>query len=219
MKALLVDYDGTLAAVDEKEFAKTYFQYLRNFVEQNFSVTISMKEILECVEHITLFADGRTNNYERFLSCFKSRYDVFLDWKTVFDRFYGSEAFDRLKELIRPNTSLISYLKACRSGGKKVVLATNPVFPKKAIVKRMNWIGLSESDFDLVTHMENSHFCKPDPRYFLQICSIIGVEPADCVMIGNDDLFDKACEKVSIKFVPVGEFHLGGDWDGSNAAE
>ncbi|WP_332370262.1 HAD family hydrolase [Thermotoga profunda] len=219
VKALLLDYDGTLALVDENEFTQKYFQKLKNFVYENYSLTISSKDILECVEHITKVADGKKNNYERFLSCFSKKYDFSADWKNIFDEFYQSEFFDSLKVLIKPNLRALELLKEFKQSGHKVVLATNPVFPKIAVIKRMSWIDLGESDFDLITHMENFHFCKPDPRYFLQICSIIDVKPSECLMIGNDDLFDRSCEKVGMKYLSVEKIITGGELDGSNLVE
>lgn len=67
----------------------------------------------------------------------------------------------------------------------------------------MNWIGLSEKDFHLITDMESFHFCKPDPRYYLEICEKIGVLPEDCVMYGDDEVNDGACEKTGMKFIKV----------------
>ncbi len=220
MKALLMDYDGTLALVDESEFAQKYFQTLKNFVRQNYSLDFSSKDILECVEYITRFADGRINNYERFLACFKNKYGSSENYRTIFDEFYQSESFDSLKVLVRPNPCAMELLKHFKQNGKILVLATNPVFPKVAVIKRINWIGLSESDFDLITHMENSYFCKPDPRYFLQICSIIKVKPDDCLMVGNDDLFDKSSEKAGIRYLSVEQIEkMGGELDESSFAQ
>lgn len=218
MRALLIDYDGTLSLVDENEFAQEYFQRLKDFVYKEYSLTVSSRSILECVEHITKFADGKKNNYERFLSCFIKKYEFLVDWKNVFDRFYKSDFFDGLRVLVKPNFCVIELLKKFKQTDHKVVLATNPVFPKVATIRRINWIGLNESDFDLITYMENSYFCKPDPRYFLQICSIINVRPDNCIMIGNDNLFDKSCEKVGIKYLPVQRVERG-EWDGSSFIE
>ena len=79
---------------------------------------------------------------------------------------------------------------AARANNRKVVLATNPVFPMAAQLERISWIGLEKSDFDLITSYENSNFCKPNPKYYLDICDKIGVAPENCLMIGNDESDD-----------------------------
>ena len=42
--------------------------------------------------------------------------------------------------------------------GYRVVLATNPVFPKAATEKRLKWVGLSPQDFELCTTYENTSY-------------------------------------------------------------
>ncbi len=205
MKAILFDYDGTLALVDEDRFARAYFDRLKTFVVTKYSVQISSKDVLDCVEHIKFNADGKTNNFRRFLECFSSRLKATVDWQQVFEDFYASDEFDSLRVFVKPNLSAINVLFKARRTGLKTVLATNPVFPMIAVVKRLGWIDLNQEDFDLITAMENFHYCKPDQRYFGQICSVLNVEPKNCLMIGNDAHFDKACEMVGITFKHVSE--------------
>ena len=72
----------------------------------------------------------------------------------------------------------------------KVVLATNPFFPMAGQVTRMYWVGLQPADFDMVTAYETDRFCKPNPKYFLDVCRRMELEPEACLMIGNDDRED-----------------------------
>ena len=51
----------------------------------------------------------------------------------------------------------------------------------------MSWVGLAPEDFDLITSYESDSFCKPNPKYFLSICERLGVSPAECLLIGNDE--------------------------------
>ena len=70
-----------------------------------------------------------------------------------------------------------------------MILATNPVFPEDALV-RLKWTGLDVDDFDYVSHYSNSSFSKPNPKYYLDLCEKFGLEPKDCLMIGNDEKED-----------------------------
>ena len=36
----------------------------------------------------------------------------------------------------------------------------------------------------------NSSFSKPNPKYYLDLCEKLDVEPKDCLMIGNDERQD-----------------------------
>lgn len=221
MRALLVDYDGTLVEVNEEKFTKEYFVQLKAFAENRMS--FSGKEIMECIEQITNFADGKANNYERFLECFSKKSQLnFADLKGIFDTFYRSKYFENLSVFVKPNISVVNLVNRAKEHGILTVLATNPVFPKIAIIKRLEWIGMTECSFDLITHMENSYYCKPDPRYFQQIISILKVAPGDCTMVGNDEYFDRSCEKIGIEFINVKEIdkiQLGGGEHGNTDVE
>ncbi|MBR2472386.1 MAG: HAD family hydrolase, partial [Clostridia bacterium] len=86
------------------------------------------------------------------------------------------EGQNRAKELI----------SLCKEKGFRVFLATNPLFPRVATASRMRWAGLSEDDFEFFTTYENSHFCKPEPKYYLEVMNRAGIDPEECLMVGND---------------------------------
>jgi len=68
----------------------------------------------------------------------------------------------------------------------------------------MSWAGLTMRDFALVTHYENSHFCKPNPRYYEEILETIGRTPQQCMMLGNsveEDLLPAAGLGMEVYFV------------------
>jgi HAD superfamily hydrolase (TIGR01549 family) len=77
-------------------------------------------------------------------------------------------------------------IKAVKDKGLRVALATNPLFPSTATEQRIAWAGLSPKDFELFTTYENSHFCKPNTNYYLEIMEKLGVKPEECLMVGND---------------------------------
>ncbi len=60
-----------------------------------------------------------------------------------------------------------------RRQGYKLVLATNPIFPGVAIRHRMRWAGIDDIPFRLVTTMEDMHFCKPNPKYYVEIVDML----------------------------------------------
>ncbi len=78
------------------------------------------------------------------------------------------------------------------------MLATNPIFPATAILQRLSWSGLSADNFQLITTMENMHFCKPNPGYYLEITSNINCPPENCLMAGNDTIEDLNASEAGI---------------------
>ena len=87
------------------------------------------------------------------------------------------------KKLVDAKKTVIKILK---EKGVRVVLATNPVFPAVATLNRIRWAGLNSEDFEYITTYENSSYCKPNPSYYQEILAKIGVEPSQCIMVGND---------------------------------
>ena len=76
-------------------------------------------------------------------------------------------------------------IERLKSRGAEIVLATNPIFPECAVATRLAWVGLSLNDFALVTHYDNSTFCKPNSKYFEELFKKLGRQPSECIMIGN----------------------------------
>ena len=66
------------------------------------------------------------------------------------------------------------------------MLATNPISPALATDWRIRWAGLKPEDFELYTTFENSHYCKPNLKYYEEILQKLNVRPEECLMVGND---------------------------------
>ena len=190
MKAIFFDLDGTLLPLDEKLFVDIYFAELSKV----FSVyNIDSKKLVETIwtaTHEIIKNDGKRTNEEAFWDKFKSIVNIDLsDVKEVLKKFYANEFFTKLKKCSTENSLAKVAVELAKKNGRKVVLATNPVFPIDALV-RLKWIGLDIDDFDYVTHYSNSSFSKPNPKYYLDLCETLDVEPKDCLMIGNDERQD-----------------------------
>jgi FMN phosphatase YigB (HAD superfamily) len=70
--------------------------------------------------------------------------------------------------------------------GIRVILATNPLFPRIATQKRIRWAGLTPEDFELYTTYEDIGTCKHYPDYYREVLARTGLDASDCVMVGND---------------------------------
>ena len=80
-------------------------------------------------------------------------------------------------------------LDALRAAGRTVILLSNAqsCFTRP----ELELLGLSER-FDHVYISSEVGFQKPDPRFFTAPLRDLGLEPADCLMIGNDPTCDVA---------------------------
>ena len=197
-KAVLFDLDATLLPMDQDKFIKKYFKEISAFMYKNGGY--EPKQFLNAMGmgiKAMMLNDGTKTNEYAFWTAFASIYgeDRVKGDMPLFERFY-EERFSETKSECSYTTwsrKIVDYLK---DKGITCVLATNPVFPCVATNARMGWVDLKPSDFELVTTYENVGFCKPNPKYYLDIAKRIGISPEECLMVGND-VSDDMCAKLA----------------------
>ena len=189
-RQILFDLDGTLLPLDEKLFVDIYFTELSKVFSEYNIESNKLVEAIWTATHEIIKNDGKRTNEEAFWEKFKSIINIDLsNVKEVLEKFYANEFFTKLKKCSTENNLAKVAVNLAKKNGRKVVLATNPVFPIDALV-RLKWTGLDIDDFDYVTHYSNSSFSKPNPKYYLDLCKKLDVEPKECLMIGNDERQD-----------------------------
>ena len=196
-KYLLIDLDGTLIHFDLRTFIAEYLRLIQSYFSK-YSFASSVPEwIMEGTEQM-LTNEGTMTNKEIFLSGFRQKTGLSEQeiW-AKFLHFYQAD-YNQLKAITRPVPGARELLERALSAGYKLVIATQPVFPQTAILKRLAWAGLDHLPYILITHIENMYASKPYPQYFEQILSILGAMGEECLMIGNDLEMDTASEKVGI---------------------
>ena len=102
-----------------------------------------------------------------------------------FIEFYEKD-FQNAKSICGFNPNAAMAVHSVKEMGLRVALATNPIFPAVATESRIRWAGLEPEDFELYTTYENIGFCKPNPDYYREIAKRLGVQPEECLMVGND---------------------------------
>ena len=198
MKTVLFDLDGTLLPMDQDAFIKAYFGGLATKMAYNgYEPHILIQGIWAGTEAMVK-NDGSTTNEEAFwkgaapLLGADCRKDEIL-----FNDFYHNE-FHLVSYSCGSNPAAGALIRTLKEKGCRVVLATNPIFPAIATRCRMQWAGLQESDFQLVTTYENSRFCKPNLAYYRDILDTIGETAENCIMVGNDVTEDMAARQLGM---------------------
>lgn len=190
--AILFDLDGTLLPMELEGFAKAYFGALAAELAPFGIPAEALVKAIWGGTKAMMKNDGRALNADVFWQTFTALTGV--DRTLVeprCDRFY-SEGFHAARIATSDNPLAAEAVRIAHEKAGKVVLATNPLFPMAGQITRMSWLGLTPDDFDLVTCYSSDRFCKPNPAYFEEVCRRIGVEPAQCLMIGNDEKEDMA---------------------------
>ena len=143
--------------------------------------------------------DGKVTNETVFWQAFADKYgDAYLTDQDKFDEYYNNE-FLKVKDICGFNPLAKEVVDRIKSARMRVVLATQPIFPSVATKHRANWAGLDVSDFELFTAYENIGYSKPNPEYYKEICTRMGLLPQDCLMVGNDVDDDMVAENIGMK--------------------
>ena len=103
------------------------------------------------------------------------------------DHFYD-EVFPKLGSLTSPIPEAVRLVDWAFAQGHRVVIATNPLFPLKAIQHRLRWAGLppEKYPFALVTSYETFHFTKETVAYYPEMLAQLGWPDDPAVMVGDD---------------------------------
>lgn len=185
-KAILFDLDGTLLDVDMDDFLRRYLKRLSahfaHVADPQEFVTNLLASTQAMIENRDPNLTNKVVFMERFFQWIPHHPESVL---SHIDKFY-EEIFPELKPFVKPYPATQAVMASAKKHGCPLVLATNPVFPLAAIRHRMNWAGLSQDQFALVTSYEHMHYCKPHPEYYIEIAQRLNVSPSDCLMIGND---------------------------------
>lgn len=197
--AVLFDLDGTLLPMDYDLFIKYYFGALAKKMAPHGYEAQSLIQAIWTGTKAMQLNDGGDINENRFWDKFAEILgDQVLVHKDTLDDFYRNE-FIAAKQACGFTPKAKEAVKMVREKGMKCVLATNPIFPMVSTDARMGWAGLSAGDFDLVTTYHNSKYCKPNPHYYREICEKLGLDPAQCVMVGNDVTEDMAAQELGME--------------------
>lgn len=199
IKVVLFDLDGTLLPMDQEVFVKAYFGGMAKALEPH---GYKKEELIKGIRtglDAMFCNDGSCLNEEAFWNAFAGvigehvREDIEL-----FDNYYRNE-FQLVKNVCGFQPKAAEAVTAIKNMGYRVVLATNPLFPSIATESRMCWAGLAPEMFELYTTYENSHFCKPNLKYYEEILEKLNVKPEECLMVGNDVGEDMITEQLGMK--------------------
>jgi len=198
LTAVLLDLDNTLVLFDETAFYLRYMERIVPFFEDLLPGEAFRDRLLRGIRALRK-NDGQVSNQEFFMNVFcdgvaDQRHAI---WER-FLRFYETE-YDRIPVNVQIPAGLEGVIDRLQQRQLKLVVATNPLFPRIAQEKRLAWAGLCADRFVLLTHLANMGYAKPHPEYYRQICAMIGVPPEQCLMVGNDAINDMIAGSAGLK--------------------
>ncbi len=192
-QAIMFDLDGTLLPMELEPFAKMYFMAL---AKELAPFGLTPEALFQPFWTATKAMMGNTTgrlNADVFWDTFTALTHVKrAEIEPVCDAFYAN-GFQAARAATMDNPLAKEAVRLAREKADHVILATNPLFPMAGQKTRLSWLGLTPEDFDLVTCYTSDRHCKPNPAYFQDICTRFSLNPAKCLMIGNDEREDMYC--------------------------
>jgi len=194
LEAILFDLDDTLLGNSMERFIPAYFEALTRYMAHLVPAERLVRELLRCTQAMEANDGTGVTNEEAFAAVF---YPALGYERTtlepMFHRFYAEE-FQKLKGMTSLRPVARALVEWAFGRGLQVAIATNPLFPRSPIEQRLAWAGVPVSEFDyaLVTSYENMHATKAHPAYYHEILDLLGRQPGECLMVGDDWVRDIA---------------------------
>ncbi|MEM9954197.1 MAG: HAD-IA family hydrolase [Chloroflexota bacterium] len=182
IKAVLLDLDNTLLRNPDHEFAKAFLDlFEQHFRNANYDApSQKLHSAIQAMGH------EQTGQYTNQQVLIHQLGGTSSETIALIDQFYA-EVFPQLQSCIGSMNGASDLIYRLREMDLAVVIATNPIYPHRAIEARMRWanLPLDEDLYALVTSADNMHFAKPDPAYYAEILARVGVEPDEAIMVGD----------------------------------
>jgi FMN phosphatase YigB (HAD superfamily) len=185
-RTLLLDLDDTLLRNPNDTFVPPYLAgMLRSLRQAGPSDHIQTQLLSATGKMIANNDPGRTLKQVFLAALAGGLQRPEADVESWIGDFYQDE-YPGLEEHVTPMSGAANFISLAKSMGWTLVLATNPLYPLSAIQMRMRWGGLDPDAFKWISHVESSHFAKPNPAYYAELLGILGWPDGPVAMVGND---------------------------------
>lgn len=185
LKNFFFDMDGTLIDCAAEAFVPLYQKALA----VKFAGEPEVGEIIKTVllgANAMVANDGKRTNRETFMAFARGRLQMPPErLEELMTEFYEGE-YIAVKSVITPKPAMIAAAELLKAKGYRLVVTTNPLFPERALAKRLEWGGYKRADFDFITSYETSTYAKPAVGYYIETLARLGLDAAETLIVGND---------------------------------
>lgn len=183
---LLLDLDDTLLDTNMGKLIPAYFQALSKYLSSKVSPEVMLPALMAGTNLMLVSQDPAHTLQEVFENEFYPRLGIPKTELTAeIDDFYDN-IFPGLESVTKKREGARELVEAAVAKGDRLVIATDPLFPRKAIYHRIRWAGLDPRQFDLISSFETFHFTKSHPAFYAEILGRLGWPDGPVLMVGND---------------------------------
>ena len=184
---LLLDLDDTLLDSNIEALIPVYFQKLAAYLSDLVPANKFIAELARGTQ--VMYASTRSDQTleQVFGENFYPALDLpQADLAARIDQFYD-EIFPTLQPLTKPRPAAIALVEWAFAQGWQVAVATDPLFPRKAILHRLRWAGLppEKYPFILISDFQTFHFAKASVAYFPEFLGHLGWLDEPLLMVGD----------------------------------
>lgn len=197
IKAVLLDLDNTLLWNPDRQFARAFLaSFERHFVDE-FGLAGGAEAFRNGIRAASEGAQGQLTNAVLLLRCLADGLRLPIDAASAGLATFYAGPYDELRELTSPVAGADQLLNTLLEAKVLVAIATNPIYPEVAILQRLAWAGLSAyiPSLAFITNSETMHYAKPRRAYYAELTARLGVEPDECLVVGDSHKNDIAPAK------------------------
>ena len=189
---ILLDLDDTLLTINMAKFVRAYIKGLALTLADFAPLERTSTALLKATGAIVKNDDPDLTNEHVFFDAFLPHFNGSLEQIRPRLTDYFTAHYADLKQYTRARPAAPQLIRTLLAQDYKLVVATNPLYPKPAIDQRLAWAGVLDFPYRLVTTLENMHHCKPSPYYYQEILQRINSRPDETLMVGDDPHNDMA---------------------------
>ena len=194
---LLLDLDDTLLTNPLEMFMPAYVHLLSEHLAKYIDPHKMIPQLMHATDQMIEKEAPCSTLEETFAHDFYTPLGLDQELLAPIIREFYSHSFQTLETCTAVRPAAKRVIEHAFDRGWTVAIATNPLFPLKAMQSRLEWAGISVDSYpySLVTSYETMHFAKPNPAYYAEILSRLGWVEQPVCMVGNslkDDLLPAA---------------------------
>jgi FMN phosphatase YigB (HAD superfamily) len=184
---LLLDLDDTLLDTNIDTFLPAYFKSLTAHAQGHVAQDVFAAHLMKSTQVMYASKQANLTLEQAFDSAFypnigRSKHHM----AEMLEEYYDNE-FPKLGIYTRQIPQAIDLVQWAIEKGWQITVATDPLFPRKAILSRLRWAGLepAATPFRFISDFHTFHFAKSSVAYYPELLAWLNWNNEPLLMVGD----------------------------------